>query len=292
MSSANNSLGARNLEDLITTHENSYKLFKYQMSLLNKEGKELYIDYLERNLTEAKIEKILEKYFKEHYQGSNIESIVLLKKPFIKLEPLTNEEIHKANEQFLNRKYKNLLAIFNEVNNGIISDKERAVREPIIKNPAYLTFRYRHTDKDRHLNLMGDLYSMLVAKNFIEENKPNGNTVNKFKAIFKGSKEELTYEDKIIWKGSNYQLKHLVTMLITNEIVQFEYHNRWLITSNCFRKVVKDKETKKNVTMHIPSDTFAKTTVKGSMMRIRAINTAIKSLMKELGLESQYKEIL
>lgn len=63
MSSANNSLGANNLEDLITTRENSYKLFKYQMSLLNKEGKELYIDYLQRNLTEAKIEKILEKYF-------------------------------------------------------------------------------------------------------------------------------------------------------------------------------------------------------------------------------------
>lgn len=208
------------------------------------------------------------------------------------MEPLTNEEIHKANEQFLNRKYKNLLAIFNEVNNGIIIDENKALKEPSIRIPSYLTFRYRHTDKDRHLNLMGDLYSTLVAKNFIEENRPNGNTVNKFKTIFKGSKEALAFEDKIIWKGSNYQLKHLVTMLITNEIVQFEYHNRWLITSNCFRKVVKDKKTKKNITMHIPSDTFAKTTVKGSITSIRAINTAIKSLMKELNLENQYKEIL
>jgi hypothetical protein len=287
MTSIGDSISKEYLVDLITTRENSYKLFKYQMSLLNKEGKELYADFLQRNLTEEKIDKILETYFKEHYQNKTIESIVLLKKPFIKTEPLTNEEKHKANEQFLNRKLNNLTQIYREVNNIDISAKE------IIKNrvPKHLTFRYRFKNIDAQLSHIADLYSRMIVNGFIEDNTPNGNNTPKFKAIFKGSNEVIPFENRIIWTGSDYQLKHFITILRINKIIEEEYHNRWTITANCFRKRTKDKITGELKTVEFVSEKFAKTTAEGSIPELNKINKIIIVLMKDLKIAEQFIKI-
>lgn len=279
-----------NLIELINTRENSYKLFKYQMSNLNKEGKELYADFLQRNLTESKIQKILETYFKEHYQGNEIREIVLLKKPFIKLEPLTNEEKHKANEQFLNRKYKNLVSIMNEVNNLKPSDlKDNTPKET---EPNYLTFEYLYKDSDRELNYLADLFSSLVKDKFVQINMPNGNNINKWKKIFRGNSEQLPFESKVVWIGSNYQLKYLISLLITNKLIKFQYHEKWMITANCFRKGAKNKETKEFEITEYPSSIFAETTVKGSVPRLRIINKHIRTLMRGLEIEQNFTDLL
>lgn len=279
-----------NLVELINTRGNSYKLFKYQMSNLNKEGKELYVDFLQRNLTEPKIQKILETYFKEHYQGNKIREIVLLKKPFIKLEPLTNEEKHKANEQFLSRKHKNLVAIMNEVNNLKPSDlKDNTPKET---EPSYLTFEYSHKNKDRELNYLADLFSSLVKDKFVQINMPNGNNINKWKKIFRGNSEQLSYESKVVWIGSNYQLKYLISLLITNKLIKFQYHEKWMTTANCFRKGAKNKETKEFEITEYPSSIFAETTVKGSVPRLRILNKHIRTLMRSLEIEQDFKDLL
>jgi len=280
----------QNLIELIKTTENSYKVFKHQMSLQNKEGKELYIDFLQRNLTEEKIQKILETYYKEHYQGNEIKEIMLLKKPFIKLEPLTNEEKHKANEQFLGRKYKNLVAIMNEVNNFKSSDiKDTTPKET---EPVYKTFEYLFKEKDTQLNYITDLYSSLIKDQFIQDIATNGNTINKWKKIFKGHSEQILFDNKIIWIGSDYQLKYLISMLIYNDLIKFEFHNRWVITSNCFRKGAKNRATKTFEITEYPSSIFGGTTAKGSMPRLRSINKHIKTLMRNLEIENKYKDLL
>lgn|GEM_PF-5437661 len=284
-------MSEQNLLELIHTRENSYKLFKYQMSQLTKEGKELYADYLQRNLTEQKIQKILETYFEQHYRGDEIREIVLLKKPFIKLEPLSNEEKHKANEQFLGRKYKNLVTIMNEVNNLKPSDlKDNA---PVANNePVFQTFQYLFREKDSAMNYLADLYSSMVRDKFVQDNTPDGNNINKWKKIFRGHKEEIPFENRIIWIGSNYQLKYFISMLISNKIVKFHYHDKWAITANCFKKSAKNKETKKTELSEYPANVFAETTVKGSVPRLRVINRHIRTLMRNLEKDSDFKAII
>lgn len=276
------------LEDLINTRENSYKLFRLQLTSLSKEGQDLYLDFLRNNLTEIKIEKILEKYFHDHYHSNSIENIIQLKMPFIKTEPLTNEQIYKANEQFLNRKYKNLIKILAEVNNDVsISDKSI----PRTRNIDYLTFRYRYSEKDKQLSFFTNLYSSLVMNKFVEENTPNGNNANKFKALFKGNNEKIKFENRIIWIGSDFQLKFLIQNLLDNQIVESEFANRWLITSNCFSKLTKNKETKEREIIEFVPEKFPKTTAKGNKQRLNKIRSIIESHSKDLGIKLK-KDIL
>jgi len=284
---ANIGIGQQNLIDLIETRENSYKLFKYQMSQLTNEGKDLYIDYLKRNLTEEKIDKILQKYFSSHYTEKGIEQIVQLKKPFIKLEPLANEEIHKSNEQFLKRKYNNLIKIYNEVNE---IGKEEIIENKRIEIIAE-TFLYRHKDKDPNLNCLADLYSNLIINGFIQDTSVGGNNLNKWKKIFRGGNEEIELSNRIIWIGSNFQLKRLIDLLSANHIITVSFHKKWQVTANCFSKYKKGVESSDN-RIEYKASTFSETSKQGNYLKLKKLNNYTKELMGRLGIAEKFNEII
>jgi hypothetical protein len=273
---ANIGIGQQNLIDLIETRENSYKLFKYQMSQLTNEGKDLYIDYLKRNLTEEKIDKILQKFFSSHYTEKGIEPIVQLKKPFLKLEPLSNAEIHKSNEQFLKRKLSNLTQIFRDVNNIAISTNEILKQ----RNPKYLTFRYNYKSKDETLKCLTYLYDRLERKGFIESK--NGNTIPKFKAIFKGTTEIIPVENRIIWNSNYYALKYFITQLVNKNIIEKDYHDRWRITTNCFTKKEVNLQKGTVKIIEITTSKMAGASVPCKEEDIKAIDNIIKQLISDL----------
>lgn len=273
---ANIGIGQQNLIDLIETRDNSYKLFKYQMSQLNNEGKDLYIDYLKRNLTEEKIDKILQKYFSSHYNKNGIESIVQFKKPFIKLEPLSNDEIHKSNEQFLKRKLTNLTQIYRDVNNITISANEILKQ----RNPKCLTFRYNYKSEDATLKCLTYLYDRLERKGFIESK--NGNTIPKFKGIFKGTTQIIPIEDRIIWNSNYYALKYFITQLVNKQIIEKDYHDRWRITANCFSKKEVNLQKGTVKIIEITPNKMAGASVECKKEDIKAIDTIIKQLMTDL----------
>lgn len=283
----NTGLGERNLLELIETRDNSYKLFKYQMSQLNNEGKDLYVDYLKRNLTEEKIDKILEKFFSSHYNKNGIEPIVQFKKPFIKLEPLSNEEIHKSNEQFLRRKLSNLTQIYRDVNDLKITTNQILKQ----RNPKYLTFRYNYKQKDSTLTNLANTFSSLELRGFIEKSKPNGNNIPKFKAIFRGGTEVIPIEDRIIWNSNYYALKYFVTLLIANKIIERDYHDRWRITANCFTKQEINKTKGTSKIIEIKPGKLAGASVKCKKEDIERLNNMVIALMKGLKINEVFKEI-
>lgn len=284
---ANIGIGQQNLIDLIETRENSYMLFKYQMSKLNNEGKELYLDYLKRNLTEEKIDKILENFFSSHYTKKGIEPIVQLKKPFIKLEPLSNEEIHKSNEQFLKRKLSNLIRIYNEINK---IEKEEITKNKRVEIIAE-TYIYRHKDKDPSLDCLADLYSYLIKDGFIQDTSFGGNNQNKWKKIFRGVNEEIELANRIIWTGSNFQLKRLVDLLSANHIINVSFHKKWQITANCFSKYKKGVENSGNC-IEYSASTFSETSKQGNYLKLKKLNIHVKSVMSRLGIADNFNEII
>ncbi|WP_374440261.1 hypothetical protein [Epilithonimonas sp.] len=273
------------LEDLIITRENCYKLFKFQLSQLNNEGKDLYIDYLKRNLTEEKIDKILEKYFNDHYTKDRIEPIVQFKKPFIKLEPLNNEEIHKLNEQFLKRKLTNLTQIYREVNSISITTNE-IIKE---RKPKYLTFRYNYKNKDATLTNLAITFDSLELGGFVEKRIPNGNSVPKFKALFRGTKDIIPFENRIIWNSNYYALKYFITILRINKLIEEDYHDRWKITANCFTK--KEVNKKRGVTriIEVKSSRLAGASVPCKNEDIQNLNNIVMKLMKMLDINEVFK---
>lgn len=282
---ANIGIGQQNLIDLIETRENSYKLFKYQMSQLTNEGKDLYIDYLKRNLTEEKIDKILQKFFSSHYNEKGIEPIVQLKKPFLKLEPLSNAEIHKSNEQFLKRKLSNLTQIFRDVNNISISTNEILKQ----RNPKCLTYNYNYKKQDiPSFEALKYLYCALENNGFIELG--NGNTIPKFKALFKGGTQIIPKEDRIIWNSNYYALRYFVTLLIANKIIEREYHDRWRITANCFTK--KQTNFAKGISkiIEINPKKLAGASVKCKDEDIEKLNSIVIQLMGDLKINEVFKK--
>lgn len=98
------------LSALVYTRGSTIGLFEYQQSELSDLGRNRYVEFLRSELSEKKIDKLLEEAYMYDFQN-----VTLIKEPFVSTANLNEIEVYNSNDEFINNKRVELNQIYNSL---------------------------------------------------------------------------------------------------------------------------------------------------------------------------------
>lgn len=205
------------LSALVYTQDDSIQLYEHQLSQLSESGRNYYSNFLKNELSESKIDKLLEEAYKYDFKN-----VVLIREPFIKVRNLNEVEIYNANSEFINTKRSELIQIFDSLT------KKKKAKKSSIEDEKVNTYSWRSS-----IDALNILHRELIEYRFIPDID-----FEIFKVAFSGGYTEKPLN--IPWINvSRKKLSNKASLLyLLNELhpkfINFPYDMRYETIMNLF----------------------------------------------------------